>query len=442
MSLNGFCKRNFYWFQDFLHGSKVRKHYNEIKTVMKSVKVGKNIQKKNLSSLLKHATENTEFYKGYKGKKLKQFPVMNKSKLIENYDSIVVPVDKIPEQETQEVHVQKTSGSTGTPFAIYQDSRKRNRRVAELKYFGDMVGFKSHEKLAQCRIWTNWQSKTKSQIFKENIYPINVSKMDNKTLRKLCSTVKKNKIVAIRAYASWYDSLLAFLVSGKGNIEDLKTIKVMFSTSEALNITTKEAFKQKFNIPIVECYADEEAGIMAHQKVNDNNFYLNHASYIFEILKLDEDKPAEYGELGRIVITDLYNYAFPLIRYDTGDTAILAKGNAKTGGWDYFEKIYGRRLDLVYDTKGNPIHPMSFARVLKNLPGIAQWQFIQKSKNKYVLKINKASQQKNNVLNEQEVISQMHSIIGDNANLDIEYVNEIPVLNSGKRKSVICEWKQ
>ena len=32
MSLNGFCKRNFYWIQDFLHGSKVRKHYNEIKT--------------------------------------------------------------------------------------------------------------------------------------------------------------------------------------------------------------------------------------------------------------------------------------------------------------------------------------------------------------------------------------------------------------------------
>lgn len=39
-------------------------------------------------------------------------------------------------------------------------------------------------------------------------------------------------------------------------------------------------------------------------------------------LKMDSDEPAEDGELGRIVITDLYNYAFPILRYDNGDTAI------------------------------------------------------------------------------------------------------------------------
>lgn len=436
MSLDGFYKRNIYWIQDFLHGSRVGKHYREIKTIMKSAETGKRIQRDRLNDLLKHAVENTVFYKSYAGKPLEQFPIMNKSKLIENYDGIVVPIEKIPEQETEKVHVQKTSGSTGTPFAIYQDSRKRHRRVAELKYFGQFVGFKSHEKLAQCRIWTNWQSKTKSQIFKENIFPINVSKIDDKTLGELCSTVKKNKIVAIRAYASWYDSLLEFFDSNKGNIEDLKTVRVMFSTSEALNIATKEAFQKQFNIPIVECYADEEAGIMAHQKINDNNFYINHASYIFEILKLDEDKPAKYGEIGRIVITDLYNYAFPLIRYDTGDTAVLAKGNEKTNGWDYFKKIYGRRLDLIYNTKNEPVHPMSFARVLKNLPGIVQWQFIQKGKYDYLLKINKKS-----CFNESETINQILLIIGNEANLNIEYVNEIPVLKSGKRKSVVCEWK-
>lgn len=215
MSLDGFYKRNIYWIQDFLHGSRVGKHYREIKTIMKSAETGKKIQSDRLNDLLKHAIENTVFYKSYAGRTLEQFPVMNKSKLIENYDDIVVPIEKIPGQETEKVHVQKTSGSTGTPFAIYQDSRKHHRRVAELKYFGQLVGFKSHEKLAQCRIWTNWQSKTKSQIFKENIFLINVSKMDDKTLKELCSTVKKNKIVAIRAYASWYDSLLAFLIQIK-----------------------------------------------------------------------------------------------------------------------------------------------------------------------------------------------------------------------------------
>ena len=262
--------------------------------------------------------------------------------------------------------------------------------------------------------------------------------MDDETLRELCRTVRENRITAIRAYASWYDSLLAFLISGKGDAADLKTVKVMFSTSEALNVATKEAFQEQFCIPIVECYADEEAGIMAHQKVQDNRFYLNHASYIFEILKLEEDKPAAYGELGRIVITDLYNYAFPLIRYDTGDTAILAKGNEETGGWDYLEKIYGRRLDLIYDTKDNPIHPMSFARVLKNLDGIRQWQFIQKDKSKYLLKLNVQKEK----FDLENTLLEIRKIVGQDADVQIEYVEDIPVLASGKRKMVICEWKK
>lgn len=404
---------------------------------MEGSEKGKEIQLSNLSKLLDHATQYSEFYKKYRGKSLYEFPIVNKTKLIKNYDNISVPIKNIPEQETENIHLQKTSGSTGTPFAIFQDSRKRHRRVAELKYFGESVGFKSHEKLAQCRIWTNWQSKTKSQSFKENIFPINVSKMDDETLNELCLTVKKNKIIAIRAYASWYDNLLDYFLSGKGDITLLKTIKVMFSTSEALNVVTKEQFMNKYNIPIVECYANEEAGIMAHQHIDDSIYYLNHASYIFEILKLDEDVPAEYGELGRIVITDLYNYAFPLIRYDTGDTAILQKGNKNTNGWDYLEKLYGRRLDLIYDTKGNPTHPMNFARILKNLPGIAQWQFVQKDKTVYELRINTRED-----FNEKRTLSEVISIIGEDADFTIKYVDEIPVLASGKRKPVICEYKK
>ena len=188
-------------------------------------------------------------------------------------------------------------------------------------------------------------------------------------------------------------------------------------------------------VPIVECYANEENGVLAQQKVSDNNYYLNNGSYIFEILKLESDEPAEYGELGRIVITDLYNYAFPMIRYDTGDTAILEKGNDISGGWDYVSKLYGRRLDLIYDANGNPIHPMNFARVLKNFSGIKQWQFIQKTEKEYLLKLNAEIN-----IDQKRIIQEILNIVG-NGNVSIEFVDDIPVLASGKRKPVICEWK-
>ena len=38
MSVTGFLKRNQYWINDILHGSKVRKHYNEYKKTKKNKK--------------------------------------------------------------------------------------------------------------------------------------------------------------------------------------------------------------------------------------------------------------------------------------------------------------------------------------------------------------------------------------------------------------------
>lgn len=437
MSISGFVKRNIYWANDFFHGKKVRKFYNDLVVVLSSKEKGFPIQQAHLENILKHATENTEFYKPYKGYSLEKFPVVNKSILNENYKRVCVPIDKIPEQEGDKIHIQKTSGSTGTPFSVPQDTRKRNRRVAELKYFNEQIGFKSHEKLGQCRIWTKWQNKSKWQSFKENIIPINIDKMDDDTIAMLIKTVKKHKIFALRAYASWYDALVKYLEDGKGNVKDLNTVKICISISEALNEDTREKMLDITGIPIVEAYADEEAGMLAQQRIGDNNYYLNHSGYVFEFLKFESDEKAEPGEIARIVITDLFNYAFPLIRYDTGDTAVYSNSNDYSNGWPYISKLYGRRLDLIYNTKGAPVHPMNFARILKNLPGIIQWQFIQKNEKEYVVKLNV-----NEKLNLENTISEIKSVVGEDANICVEYVDDIPVLASGKRKPVICEWKK
>lgn len=437
MSISGFVKRNIYWFNDYIHGQKVRIFYKDLHNVLSDAKTGRKIQYKHLKKLLKHATANTSFYHDYAGKPLSAYPVVNKSICTENHDAICVPFDKIPCQESFPVHVQRTSGSTGTPFAVPQDTRKRNRRIAELKYYNELVGFKSHEMLGQCRIWTKWQSKSKWQSFKENIIPINVAKMDDATVAHLLATVKKHHIVALRAYASWYDSVVKYLEEGKGNPADLKTLKVCLSSSEALNEETRVKMMELAGVPIVEAYANEEAGVMAQQRIGDLNYYLNHSGYVFEFLKLETDEPAEPGELARIVITDLFNYAFPLIRYDTGDTAIYQKGCKKSQGWEYISNLYGRRLDLIYNTSGIPMHPMNFARILKNIPGIIQWQFIQKAEKDYLIKLNVEKK-----FDVNDMIKEVKEVLGQDANISIEYVDDIPVLASGKRKAVICEWKK
>ena len=62
---------------------------------------------------------------------------------------------------------------------------------------------------------------------------------------------------------------------------------------------------------------------MAQEIIHPDYFIINNASYHIKFLKLDSDENADIGELSRIVVTDLFNYATPMIRHDTGDLAIV-----------------------------------------------------------------------------------------------------------------------
>lgn len=435
MSIGGAIRRTAYWTNDYLHGSPVGKHFREIKRVLNNFDGGVVIQKKALDNLLHFACNHSAFYASFDPGNIESFPVVDKNILINNGKDVSVEISHIPEQKTEVIHIQKTSGSTGTPFAVPQDTRKRNRRVAELKYFGEIGGFKSHERLGQCRVWTRWQSKSRSQQFTENILAINISKMDEGTVRNLIETVKRKKVVALLGYANWFDQVALYLAEHPTR---LPSLKVIFTGSEMLKEQTRTELKRLTGCHVLERYSNEEQGILGQQGIDGGTeYYLNHASYYFEVLKLDEDVPAENGELGRIVITDLYNYAFPLIRYDTGDTGILSAGNRISKGWPYISKLYGRRLDLIFDTLGNPVQPMALARVLKNLKGIIQWQFVQTAEKEYKIRLNMEK-----TISVDACIRELHEILGEDAVIAVELVDEIPILSSGKRKPVVNEWSR
>ena len=192
---------------------------------------------------------------------------------------------------------------------------------------------------------------------------------------------------------------------------------------------------------IIETY-DEECGILAQEKVptksTDNVMYFNHSSYIFEILKLDSVEPAAYGEVGRIVITDLHNYAFPLIRYDCGDTCIMMPPNEYSNGYPVIDKLYGRRFDLTYSTDGKAVSPLAYGRILKNYDIVSQWQFVQLDEKRYQLRLMLKS---GSIEQLSEAIVLFKEILGKDADLEIKEVEDIPILCSGKRKPVINKWK-
>lgn len=441
MSLKAFFLRNTFWLSDFFHGSPIGGQYREIKFLSEhSYDEGLPLRLKKLYRLLSHARKNSRFYAGYSGNNLADYPVMNKLSYIENYEKLKIAEQNIPFQEGT-IFIQKTSGSTGIPLAMPQDTMKRKRRIAEMKYFNKISGFNSHEKLIHLRIWNNWQKKTVRQITRENIIPFDIKYLEKKSLKRLCHLIVKEKPVCIRGYASSLEKLAQ--VAKHIGIKPPRSLKVIISTSESLEDEVRRNIKHIFGTEVVSQYANEECGILANEHIPtqrcNNKMYFNNASYFFEVLKLDSNKPVEYGELGRIVMTDLHNYAFPIIRYDTGDTCILLPPDACSKGYPVIGKLYGRRFDLTYTTDGTPVYPLAYGRTIKNYPYIAQWQFIQKEEKKYQLRY-VLHEKKADALS--EVTKDIKNILGKDAEIELIEVQDIPVLTSGKRKPVVNEWKK
>lgn len=440
MSIRAFFLRNLFWANDIANGCPIGGPYRNIKFIQHhSAARGAEIREKALKNLLEHAWKNTKYYSRFKGKyDLSCYPIMDKLNLTANYESIVISSANIPGQ-VGDVFIQRTSGSTGVPFAIPQDTNKRNRRIAEIKYFGAAVGFKSHEKLIQLRTWNQWQKKSAKQIRKENIVPFDIKRMGENDMKELCDLIISEKAVSLRGYASSFDRLSR--AAQKYNYH-FPSLKIIISTSEALEDDVRVSVRKTLGCDIISQYANEECGILAQERVptndTDNKMYFNWAGYYIEVLKIDKDEPAEYGEIGRIVVTDLHNYAFPLIRYDTGDTCILAEPDEFSNGYPVMAKLYGRRFDLTFTSDGTPIYPLAYGRVLKNYPAIQMWQFVQTGESEYHLRL------KLNITEESELNSikqNILDIIGQSASLHIDIVDDIPVLKSGKRKPVINEWQ-
>ncbi|QWB95449.1 hypothetical protein KHQ89_05710 [Mycoplasmatota bacterium] len=121
-----------------------------------------------------------------------------------------------------------------------------------------------------------------------------------------------------------------------------------------------------------------------------------------------------------------------MIRYDTGDVGsinIVEKDNTRRR---VIANFGGRKTDIVYNTEGNRLSPHVFSNLMWEFDVIEQYQFIQLDRKKYVLKVLSENHDF-----ELDLYNKLISLLGGNAELKIDYVKEIPVLNSGKRKYVV-----
>jgi phenylacetate-CoA ligase len=428
MQFSEWIRKEVFWDFDFLTGAKIRKHYLDIRNLMEGGRdalVSERLEQY-LHGIMKYAIENVDFYKEFKPiDSFKSFPVVNKNIIRDNYAAFQSPL--FLDSSVVKMH---TSGSTGTPFLIRQDKNKRSRVLAEMIYLWGKAGYQIGMRYGFLRLRTSMH---KLAAWARNVRIWDVQGQDEENLEKIWNSLRSDhSIKLILGFPSALENLANYILNSDQSPE-LDNIHTIIGFGEAFPKTARAKLKRIFNCNIVSLYSNMENGMLALECVENKEFHINYASYFIELLKMDSDDPVIVGEPGRIVVTDLFNYAMPLIRYDTGDIAIWKNG--PECGWrsPVFQSIEGQKVDLIFDSRGNKKSPHKISVLLEPFDRLLQYQFIQEGARQYILKLNGSEGKYDDAV----FVNLLKDFLGQDAEISIEHIYEIPVLASGKRKEVV-----
>lgn len=431
------CRNQVFWLMDLLRGGNIKKAYDIIEKCDKGIWSEAEIeayQKNAIIKLLAHAKKTVPAYKEQQTIELTQWPVVCKTDLRDNLDN------HISENYNKEnLIVMSTSGSTGTPFRCYQDGLKKRHVNAEVLYFNGLVNFKIGRKIIYFRSIVGEVSKSRLAQFVQNIRLIDCQDLGDEGVRQKLKEIRECSVNGggmILNYASTLDAFRKYFQ--KYGFDDAQGCQVygIVSGSEMLLDITRETLEKAFGSKVVSRYANEENGFLGQDDIVNNVFIPNRADFYYEILKLTSDEPAAMGEIGRIVVTDLYNYAMPFVRYDTGDVGAWVESEHFGKKVKAIGKFGGRVVDMIFDTNGNLVSPHTVTNSMWEFQGVKQYQFIQKGEKQYIIKLNV---DKDSFTKEDRIRTIFLEKFGHDAEITIKYCNEIPVLASGKRRYIINE---
>jgi phenylacetate-CoA ligase len=426
------ARKVLFWGLDYLQGAPIHTHLQNIQQVSADASLLAEHQAQQLQSLLTHAVQTTDYYKNYDSSgRIQDFPVVNKSMIRESFKQFESKIFK-----GHKLRIAQTSGSTGTPFQVIQNLSKRQRVLAELIAFNSLVGYDVGTRYAFVVAAGSIHRENAVSLFVKNKVEFSLNTLDfaSSEQQRLTLLNDKNIEILIGNPSVIYD--LARHVIAQGDTPEDFGVKGVLCISEPLYPNMRDTIRTAFNCPVLSRYSNEECGVLAYECPTSSKFYLNAASYFFETLDLDSDRPTSPGTPGRIVVTDLYNYALPMIRYDTGDIGSIVPNDGSQFATPILQSLEGRRVDTVYDTAGRRLIIFAFDgtfEALGKLGVMKQFQFIQEDRTRYRLRlcVNETFSQ------ESFVVDKLKQILGADAQIEIDYVDEIPVLNSGKRKYIV-----
>jgi len=215
----------------------------------------------------------------------------------------------------------------------------------------------------------------------------------------------------------------------------LDCIDHIWSIGETLKPELRQRAAHLFGASVEDDYSCNEVGIMALQCPESGLYHVMAESVIIEVVK-DNGEPCKEGETGKVLVTDLHNYATPMIRYDIGDHAEMGSACPCGRGLPTLRLIRGRYRNLVVKPNGDRHWPPLARAIFQCGLPIRQFQMIQHGLNDVEIKL--VTGQPLSASDEETLVKYLHEALDHPFPLRFSYFTErLPLPANGKFEDLI-----
>lgn len=232
----------------------------------------------------------------------------------------------------------------------------------------------------------------------------------------------------LHGYPSMLSLLANYVLEQKLTVPKIRIVTI---GAENLLNSQKSIIEEAFNAPVRQHYGQAE-GVANISECPEGRLHVDEDFSGVEFVPIDE-LPRTY----RIVGTNWHNSAFPLLRYDTGDVAILDEEVTCRCGRSgrIVKSIDGRQEDYVILPNGVRVGRLD--HVFKDIVNIREAQIVQKKAGE--LEVRLVTSEKYSERDEQSLLQEFEVRLGKDIKLALRYVDSLPRTKSGKLRLVVRE---
>lgn len=354
---------------------------------------------------------------------LSNWPILNKDDIRKNVGSFISDLHR----KSSLIKV-SSSGTTGTPMVFYFDRKSYSRWFA-IYYYNLLV--KNRINL-RTDLWANIGGRVicdpaqKKPPFWIHNYPMKQIYMSsyhlsNGNLKQYIQKLEKSGVKYIVGYPSSINELALWVLRNK---YDLKlNLKSVFTNAEPLTSIQRGNIMQAFKCKVIQTYGSSEFALAASES-EEGQMEIWAQTGVLEVSNPDE------AGVGDFLMTGLVNKAMPLIRYRVGDSGKIEANDPIPV---FISKIEGRTDDLIHSPSGKVIGRLD--PIFKKEFKIREAQVVQIEKDRLIFKIVKDIGYSK--IDEEQLAIEARNRLGNEFEIDFEYVPYIEKTKNGKFRAVV-----